>query len=170
MDWFTRRLPLGSRAQQDDFPPSRFAALRRALRAEPARYARTRNHLDGAVTALSPLHHEDLLDFPDRTDLRADLVLAADVFIYVGALEAMCPAVRRVLAPGCCFAFTVEAAPDTEDYRLQPGLRYAHSGAYIRRLAAACGFAVRTLRRAPLRKNLSEPLDALYAYLEVPAQ
>lgn len=39
---------------QREFAPSRFAALRRALKADPVRYARTRNHLDGAVTALSP--------------------------------------------------------------------------------------------------------------------
>ena len=39
---------------QRRFPPSRFAAWRRALRADPATYARSRNHLAGAVTALSP--------------------------------------------------------------------------------------------------------------------
>jgi len=69
MDWFTRKLPLGSRARQDDFPPSRFAALRRALCAEPARYARTRNHLDGAVTALSPYVTHGLLPADELFDL-----------------------------------------------------------------------------------------------------
>lgn len=39
---------------QREFPPNRFAGLRRALKADPTGYARTRNHLDGAVTALSP--------------------------------------------------------------------------------------------------------------------
>lgn len=122
-----------------------------------------------ALGVYRELHHDDLLAFLERSDLRADLVLAADVFIYVGALEAVFEAVRRILIPGGCFAFTVEAAPDTEDYRLLPSLRYAHSEAYVRRLAATYGFGVRELRRAPLRKNLREPLDALYAYLEAPA-
>lgn len=36
------------------FPPVRFAALRRALCADAARYARSRSHVDGAVTRLSP--------------------------------------------------------------------------------------------------------------------
>lgn len=40
--------------RQRSFAASRFAAWRRALLADPAAYARTRNHLDGAVTALSP--------------------------------------------------------------------------------------------------------------------
>jgi len=39
---------------QRHFPPSRFAAWRRVLRVDPDAYARSRNHLDGAVTALSP--------------------------------------------------------------------------------------------------------------------
>ena len=45
-------------------------------------------------------------------------------------------------------------------------MRYAHSEAYIRRLAKAHGFKVRELQRAPLRKSLQEPLDALCVYLE----
>jgi deoxyribodipyrimidine photo-lyase len=35
-------------------PPTRAAALARIARVRPAAYARTRNHLDGAVTGLSP--------------------------------------------------------------------------------------------------------------------
>ncbi|MDX2220500.1 MAG: FAD-binding domain-containing protein [Burkholderiales bacterium] len=38
----------------DALPPTRSAALARAGRVRPAAYARTRNHIDGAVTGLSP--------------------------------------------------------------------------------------------------------------------
>ncbi|MBK8689676.1 MAG: deoxyribodipyrimidine photolyase [Betaproteobacteria bacterium] len=38
----------------DALPPTRGAALARIARVRPAAYARTRNHLDGAVTGLSP--------------------------------------------------------------------------------------------------------------------
>ena len=38
----------------DALPPSRGAALARAARVQPTAYARTRNHLEGAVTGLSP--------------------------------------------------------------------------------------------------------------------
>lgn len=122
-----------------------------------------------ALGVYRELHHADLASFLARADRRADLVLAADVFIYVGALDEVFSAVRRILAPGGCFAFTAELAPDSDDFRLLPSLRYAHSEAYIRRLGAAHGFRVRDLLRAPLRKNRQEPLDALYVYLEAPA-
>jgi deoxyribodipyrimidine photo-lyase len=41
-------------AWADALPPTRSAALARIDRVRPAAYARTRNHLDGAVTGLSP--------------------------------------------------------------------------------------------------------------------
>jgi deoxyribodipyrimidine photo-lyase len=50
----TARLPLGPSTWADALPPTRSAALARIARVRPAAYARTRNHLDGAVTGLSP--------------------------------------------------------------------------------------------------------------------
>lgn len=48
------RHPSPRRADLDRFPPTRIAALRQLLGVNAAAYARTRNHLDGAVTGLSP--------------------------------------------------------------------------------------------------------------------
>lgn len=65
--------------EQEHFPPSRFAALRRVALARPREYARTRNHLDGAVTALSPYVTHGLLAADDLFDLwhrRRGLTLA----------------------------------------------------------------------------------------------
>lgn len=65
--------------EQEHFPPSRFTALRRALQARPREYARTRNHLDGAVTALSPYVTHGLLPADELFDLwhrRRGLTLA----------------------------------------------------------------------------------------------
>jgi deoxyribodipyrimidine photo-lyase len=49
----------------DVLPPTRSAALARVARARPAAYARTRNHLDGAVTGLSPYLTHGLLTLPE---------------------------------------------------------------------------------------------------------
>ncbi len=108
----------------------------------------------------------DIGDFLAQQPPLADLAVAADVFIYVGALEGIFPALSRVLAPGGIFAFTVERAPDSVDFELRPSLRYAHSEGYIRRLAASHGFTVRELRQGALRQNRQEPMEALYVYLE----
>jgi deoxyribodipyrimidine photo-lyase len=52
-------------AWTDALPPTRSAALARIARIRPAAYARTRNHLDGAVTGLSPYLTHGLVTLRD---------------------------------------------------------------------------------------------------------
>ncbi len=81
----------------------------------------------------------ELLNVLAASRERFDLVLSADVFIYVGDLTDIFPAVRAALRQGGRFAFVVETA-DGDGFVLRPSRRYAHSPAYLRRLAAASEF------------------------------
>jgi predicted TPR repeat methyltransferase len=108
----------------------------------------------------------DLLGFLRSSDEPADLVIAADVFIYVGALEEVFATVRQRLRPGGCFAFSVERASEGQDLQLRPSLRYAHSLAYVERLASASGLRVRESWEAPLREDQQRPVMGLYVLLE----
>ncbi len=102
-----------------------------------------------------------------------DLILAADVFNYVGALEPLFEAAHAALANDGQFCFTVEAlAPASEkgslgndDMRLLPSLRYAHSQAYVRRVAAQQAFRVDEIFAAPLREDQDAEIAALYVFL-----
>ncbi|MBW0168834.1 MAG: tetratricopeptide repeat protein [Hydrogenophaga sp.] len=109
---------------------------------------------------------DDLLGFLRSSEEPADLVVAADVFIYVGALEEVFAAVRQRLRPGGCFAFSVELAGDAHELQLRPSLRYAHSPGYVERLAQAHGFRVRQTWQAPLREDQQQPVVGLYVWLE----
>lgn len=108
----------------------------------------------------------ELLEFLRSQREPADLVIAADVFIYVGALDGVFAAVRERLSPSGCFAFSVELAAGAEELQLRPSLRYAHSPAYVERLAQAHGFQVRQTWRAPLREDQQKPVMGLYVLLE----
>ena len=99
------------------------------------------------------------------TEMRHDLVLAADVFIYVGDLEPLFGAVRAALVPGGMFCFTAEPAPVEDDFRLLPSLRYAHSERYLRSLAERHGFDTVEIAAAPLREDQRVPLGGLYVLL-----
>jgi predicted TPR repeat methyltransferase len=118
---------------------------------------------DGLYDSLTV--HADIGPFLESAEEPADLVVAADVFIYVGDLSAIFRSLRRILAPGGCFAFTVEAPAGMEDLLLLPSLRYAHSERYIRRLAEASGFKIDEIFSAPIRYDQSQPVDGLYVYL-----
>jgi predicted TPR repeat methyltransferase len=81
-----------------------------------------------------------------------DLVVATDVFIYVGALEAVFAATQHAMRAGGLFAFSLEISEDA-DLVLRPTRRYAHSVSYIERLAAQHGFAVATLEPSVIREE-----------------
>jgi predicted TPR repeat methyltransferase len=94
-----------------------------------------------------------------------DLVAAADVFVYVGDLAPVFAAAARRLAPGGLFVFSVEAAAG-DGFLLRDSLRYAHSGGYVRRAAAAAGLGWRMDERTVLRFDRGAPVHGMIAVLE----
>ena len=86
-----------------------------------------------------------------------DLVLAADVFIYVGELDSLFAAVTQRTQAGACFLFSIERCDDA-DYMLRPSGRYAHSRTYIERLAASFGFAIAVSSPVKIRMEAGVPL------------
>ena len=75
-----------------------------------------------------------------------ELIAAADVFAYLGALDGVIAWSAGSLTPGGRLAFTVEAS-EGEGYALQDSRRYAHGRAYLEALLAQAGFAA--VRIAP---------------------
>lgn len=112
------------------------------------------------------LQEGDLLAFLRGQTSPVDLIVAADVFIYVGALDEVLAAARACVLPGGVFAFSLEQAPPGQDLVLQPSLRYAHSRGYIERLAAMNGWQVDRLEAAPLREEQQRPVMGWYVHLK----
>lgn len=109
------------------------------------------------------LHALDILDYFASDDERArpfDLIVAADVFIYVGKLDHVFAPARAHMVPGGCFAFSVEECA-TGTFALQPSGRYAHSRAYIEDLARAHGFTVVASDTVSIRKHREGAADGL---------
>lgn len=72
---------------------------------------------------------------------RFDLIVAADVFVYLGELGTVFAGVSQALRSGGLFSFSVEAC-EGDAFRLTSSHRYAHALAYLRTLADANGFAL----------------------------
>jgi predicted TPR repeat methyltransferase len=79
-----------------------------------------------------------------------DVVLAADVLVYIGDLAALFEAVARALAPGGVFAFSVELLAQGS-YRLQSSGRYAHALTYLRSRAAGAGMSTVSIEPVDIR-------------------
>lgn len=89
-----------------------------------------------------------------------DLVVAADVLVYVQNLGAVADAVRGVLAVRGLFAFTVETHAG-EGVLLRESLRYAHGAACVR--AAMAGFDLVRLDEVSTRNERGQPVPGLLA-------
>ena len=116
------------------------------------------------------LTEAEILDYLDRRPTQAfDLVLAVDVFVYVGELEPIVRACARALISGGVLAFSVENLDDPKlDFRLARTGRFAHSPRYIARVAANAGLRIMDSRATALRKEDTKPvMGDLYA-LEKP--
>jgi predicted TPR repeat methyltransferase len=100
-------------------------------------------------------------------DLKApcDLVLAADVLVYVGDLAGIFAAVRAKLAPGGLFAFTVQLA-DSGAYILGREQRYSHSRAYIEDRARGAGFKTALREDCVTRQEAGKDVPGLLAILQ----
>ncbi|HEX4233256.1 MAG TPA: tetratricopeptide repeat protein [Caldimonas sp.] len=111
------------------------------------------------------LVRDDIVAHLRTTAERHDLLVAADVFIYIGSLGPVFEAAASVLSTNGVFAFSAEAADDSGDVILLPSLRYAHSERHLRELAARHGFVVASLVRATLRREQQRDVEGLYVVL-----
>lgn len=107
----------------------------------------------------------DIQDMPPMDGL-ADLVVAADVFMYVGALQGIFARVAAMLRPGGLFAFSVERHAGEEPVKLRESRRYAHSDADVVAGLAAAGFILVSLAPATIRQDRTEPIEGLIVVAE----
>jgi predicted TPR repeat methyltransferase len=96
----------------------------------------------------------------------ADLVTAADVFMYLGALDGIFVTAAATLNSGGLFAFSVEHYAGPEDFMLRASRRYAHSERYLRGLLAKVGLSVVSLDRAAIRMDRGEAIEGLVVVAE----
>ena len=94
-----------------------------------------------------------------------DLLLAADVLVYLGDLTPLVEqGAARLLKPGGLLAFTVEHLAEDAPYRLHAGLRYAHSRSYVESLAAQ-SFRLVRLEEVSTRRDRGQPVAGLLAVM-----
>ncbi len=110
-----------------------------------------------ALEVYDDLRVEALEDTLGAAEAEFDLVLAADVFVYIGDLEPVFAACAGALKPGGLFAFSTEDAKEDE-IAFNAAMRFAHARPYIERLAAEHGFTIALSKTEAIRSELHEPV------------
>jgi predicted TPR repeat methyltransferase len=98
-----------------------------------------------------------------------DLVVAADVFVYINDLAPVVAAIAGVLAPGGTVAFTVETH-SSGGVELLPTLRFAHGASYLRDVIAGAALKPIVLETATIRTEKGAPVNGLVVVAGLPRQ
>lgn len=126
---------------------------------------------DISAAMLKKAAAKNIYDRLDKADLQvlrlppasADLIVAADVFMYVGALDTVVAMSARALKPSGVFAFSVEqldadGEPDGPGFALRESRRYAHTDTYVRGVLDATGLMIRSLTHETIRMDRGQPI------------
>lgn len=119
--------------------------------------ARERNVYDALIQG-------DVCDFLRARHGAFDLLIAADVFIYVGDLDPVFRAARASLRGSGLFAFSLETHQGN-GYVLRQTRRYAQSVPYLLECAGRNGFAVFSVTPLALRQEYGRDVDGVIAVL-----
>ncbi|WP_339035812.1 methyltransferase domain-containing protein [Bradyrhizobium symbiodeficiens] len=119
-----------------------------------------------ATGLYAELEVADMIDgLRGKPNASANLMVAADAFVYLSDLAPVLTEARRVLAAGGVLAFTLETH-DGSGIILGEGLRYAHAAEYVRSALMRAGLKLLTLQTASPRIENNEPVRGLVAVAE----
>lgn len=94
----------------------------------------------------------DVLDVLTSVEEKYQLVIAADVFVYIGNLEPVFNQLVQRMTPDSYFTFSTEHTTESEFF-LEKSLRYTHSRPYIEKIASSAGFEFVHFETLKLRKE-----------------
>ena len=93
-----------------------------------------------------------------------DLIVAADVFAYLGNLNTIIEKSHASLNDNGYLLFSVEKSHHDEPYHLHKNMRYTHTKNYIESIAAKNNFTIDCAENAVLRQQQKEPVEG-YLFL-----
>jgi predicted TPR repeat methyltransferase len=113
------------------------------------------------------LHVADIVEYLAGQNRSCDLILAADVFIYVGDLNEIFRRVSMALQPNGLFAFSVESN-NCDTWMLGPTRRYSHGVPYLKKLAFDHNLVEKAIHPVVLRMDRAVEVHGLVVVLEKP--
>jgi predicted TPR repeat methyltransferase len=114
------------------------------------------------------LEKAELVAALNQRNADTDLLTAADVLIYCGAVEPVLAAMVPALRPGGLVAFSLEAHDGPEAVFLRPSLRYAHGIEATRDALVQAGLVILRYELAALRMDRGEPITGILVVAQKP--
>ena len=108
---------------------------------------------------------DDIENFLNNTSTTYDLIVAADVFVYIGSLDLIFHNISNVLNQNGLFIFSIEYVKGY-DFELQPTKRYGHTLTYIEKLSLKMGLNIVEIKSELIRKENSKDINGFTVLLQ----
>ncbi|OGI09975.1 MAG: hypothetical protein A2Y40_02095 [Candidatus Margulisbacteria bacterium GWF2_35_9] len=108
----------------------------------------------------------DIVEILNDSKNNYNLIIAADVFVYIGNLKHMFRVVHEKLDKDGLFVFSIENLISSNKYELRLSGRYAHSIDYIQSLATDFGFDIENQNLVDLRKEKNKKIEGVLFVLK----
>jgi|GEM_PF-4959204 len=101
------------------------------------------------------LHTKDINEFLSKNEQEFDLIIAPDVFIYIGDLKTIFSRVKTILKNNGYYIFTIEddSNINTVDFQLGKSGRFSHTIKYVDSLCKENGFEIVDKEQIILREE-----------------
>lgn len=103
------------------------------------------------------LEHAELVEWFSRDASEYELIVCADVLVYIGDLAAILNAASQHLMPGGVMVFSTEFM-DNDGYELRANGRFKHGQTYVRSLLEKNGLELQTVQTLPIRLEKGQPV------------
>lgn len=112
------------------------------------------------------LHIKDIFEHTETYNNDFDLILASDVFVYLGDLQNIISAAYKAMRFNGIISFTIEEMNNAErDYSLEQTGRYKHNDTYIRTIMDNNKFTLLSARTDTIRTQADQEVRGyVYAY------
>jgi len=116
------------------------------------------------------LIHNNLIDYAKqhlKNEAKFDLIIAADVFVYIGELEDIFATVKKILKENGIFIFSTEYLHTCEEnFIVNSGGKIAHSTHYIEKLINQFHFTQLLSKQTILRKDGNKDVEGRVTILQ----
>lgn len=105
------------------------------------------------------LYKEEISNFIADKNTLYDLVVCADVFVYIGDLFNIFELIYKLLDKQGWVSFSIEESNDeTKEYKLDNTKRFSHSTSYIKKLSNSVGFEIIEIKKEKIRNEKNSPV------------
>jgi len=91
-------------------------------------------------------------------DFQPDIVVSADVFVYIGDISTIFQQVSKSITENGIFVFSTEDTQNSEKFILRDSGRFAHNEIYIRSLASSNSFELIDSQKTIIRYEADKPI------------